>query len=86
MGPDLYALRCHCHFFMVGLQIMHDLGLERQKETCPVCMSSREHLNKHTHTHTTTHKRARTHTHTLLEFCCSFCLLSTTLAEREHLH
>ena len=66
MGPDLYALRCHCHFFMVGLQIMHDLGLERQKETCPVCMSSREHLNKHTHTHThtTTHTNAHTHTHT----------------------
>lgn len=55
MDPDLYAWCCHCHFFMVGLQIMHDLGLEHREETFPLCMGGREHTRrKTTHTHTST--------------------------------
>lgn len=46
MGPDLYAEGCRCHFFMFGLLIMHDLGLECQEKT------SHKQLQARTHTHT----------------------------------
>lgn len=55
MGTDLYAWCCHCHYFIVGLQIMHDLGLKRQKETFPVCAGGRKYTSKNPHTKTRPH-------------------------------
>lgn len=81
IGPDLYAKARYCNFFMVGLQIMHDLGFACQEETFLVCKDGCERSVHEDICHTHAYTRGLWSSSVVF-----FLPLSTALAKWERLH